>query len=68
MKCVTGALRGCCEWAQDKFTEREVKLINSGRSGGSGTSVPRVTFTNTNMIRENYVYTSYSRLYFMCVI
>lgn len=38
MKCVTGALRGCCEWAHDKFTEREVKLISSGRSGGSGTS------------------------------
>lgn len=39
IKCVTGALRGCCEWAQDKFTEREVKLISNGRSGGSGTSV-----------------------------
>lgn len=38
MKWVTGALRGCWEWAQDKFTERDVKLINKGRSGGSGTS------------------------------
>lgn len=44
MKCVTGALRGCCEWAQDKFTEREVKLISSGRSGGSGTSVSGTAF------------------------
>lgn len=31
-------MRGCWEWAQDKFTERDVKLINKGRSGGSGTS------------------------------
>jgi len=38
IKCVTGAFRGCCECAQDKFTERDVKLINNGRSGGSGTS------------------------------
>uniref|UniRef100_A0A182MBJ9 Uncharacterized protein n=1 Tax=Anopheles culicifacies TaxID=139723 RepID=A0A182MBJ9_9DIPT len=39
MKFVTGAFRGSCEWAQDKSTERDVKLTTSGRPGGSGTSV-----------------------------
>lgn len=38
MKCVTGAFLQSCEWAQDKLTERDVKLMISGRSGGSGTS------------------------------
>lgn len=39
MKCVTGAFLQSCECAQDKLTERDVKLMISGRSGGSGTSV-----------------------------
>uniref|UniRef100_A0A182SG99 Uncharacterized protein n=1 Tax=Anopheles maculatus TaxID=74869 RepID=A0A182SG99_9DIPT len=38
MKFVTGAFRGSCEWAQDKSTERDVKLTTSGRPGGTGTS------------------------------
>lgn len=37
-KCVTGALRGSCECAHDKFIDRDVKLVINGRSGASGTS------------------------------
>lgn len=37
-KCVTGAFLGSCEWAHDKFIERDVKLVINGRSGASGTS------------------------------
>jgi hypothetical protein len=35
---VTGALRESCECAQDKLTERDVKLIIIGRAGGSAMS------------------------------
>lgn len=37
-KCDTGAFRGSCEWAHDKFIDRDVKLVINGLSGASGTS------------------------------
>lgn len=36
---MTGAFRGSCEWAHDKFIDRDVKLVINGRSGASGMSV-----------------------------
>lgn len=50
-KCVTGALRGSCEWAHDRFIERDVKLVINGRSGASGTSIKwREREKNTHLL------------------
>lgn len=37
-KCDTAVLRGSCECAHDKLTDRDVKLTINGLSGASGTS------------------------------
>lgn len=49
-KWVTGAFLGSCEWAHDKFIERDVKLVINGRPGASGTSENRMNYKNLIMI------------------
>lgn len=49
-KCDTAVLRGSCECAHDKLTDRDVKLTINGLSGASGTSFYTYGQKNTSHI------------------